>query len=91
MDANGNTDVSDMNEISRLLRVWSAGDGTALDRLAPLVYPRLRVLARRRRRNERAGDTLNTTALVNEAFMRLVGAGRSRGRIARTSSRLRRN
>src|SRR5579884_2453427 len=74
MAAKGNTDVSDTNEISRLLRAWSGGDGTALDRLAPLVYPRLRALARQRRRNERAGHTLNTTALVNEAFVRLVGA-----------------
>jgi RNA polymerase sigma factor (TIGR02999 family) len=57
-----------------LLQAWSAGDGTALDRLVPLVHGELRRLARRYLRRERAGHTLQTTALINEAYIRLVGA-----------------
>jgi RNA polymerase sigma factor (TIGR02999 family) len=57
-----------------LLQAWSAGDSTALDRLVPLVHGELRRLARRYMRRERAGHTLQTTALINEAYIRLVGA-----------------
>jgi RNA polymerase sigma-70 factor (ECF subfamily) len=64
-------------EISGLLRAWAAGDRDALDRLAPLVYHRLRAIARRSLRNQRPGATLQTTALVNEAFVHLVGAGKA--------------
>jgi len=60
------------SEISGLLRAWGGGDPAALDRLTPLVYDELRRLARRYMRNERAGNTLQTTALVNEAYLRLV-------------------
>jgi RNA polymerase sigma factor (TIGR02999 family) len=60
--------------ITVLLRAWSAGDEAALDRLTPLVYDELRRMARRYMRNERAGNTLQTTALVNEAYLRLVDA-----------------
>src|SRR4249920_3121036 len=60
------------DEISRLLRAWSDGDRTALDRLTPIVYDELRRLARRYMKRERVGHTLQTTALVNEAYMRLV-------------------
>jgi RNA polymerase sigma-70 factor, ECF subfamily len=59
-------------EITVLLRAWGAGDETALDRLTPLVYDHLRRIARRYMRNERAGNTLQTTALVNEAYLRLA-------------------
>lgn len=59
-------------DISVLLRAWSDGDQGALDRLAPIVYDELRGLARRYMRRERAGHSLQTTALVNEAYMRLV-------------------
>jgi len=61
-------------EITVLLRAWGSGDPAALDRLTPLVYDELHRLARRYMRNERAGNTLQTTALVNEAYLRLVDA-----------------
>jgi RNA polymerase sigma factor (TIGR02999 family) len=64
-------------EISGLLRAWAAGDRNALDRLAPLVYPRLRAIARRYLRSKRPGDMLQTTALVHEAFLHLIGAGKA--------------
>ena len=63
-------------EITELLKAWGSGDAAALDRLTPLVYEELRRLARRYMRNERAGNTLQTTALVNEAYLRLVDAKR---------------
>ena len=59
-------------EITGLLRAWTGGDQTALDRLAPQVYDELRRMARHFMRNERAGHTLQTTALVNEVYLRLV-------------------
>ena len=59
-------------EITRLLKAWGRGDSAALDRLTPLVYERLHRMARGYMRHERAGHTLQATALVNEAFMRLV-------------------
>lgn len=61
-------------EITVFLRAWSNGDAAALDRLTPVVYDELRRLARRYMRHERAGNTLQTTALVNEAYLRLVDA-----------------
>jgi RNA polymerase sigma factor (TIGR02999 family) len=64
------------SEITVLLKAWASGDAAALDQLTPLVYDELRRLARRYMRNERAGNTLQTTALVNEAYMRLVDAKR---------------
>lgn len=60
------------NDITRLLHDWSAGDKTALPRLVELVYPELRRIAARRLRSERTGHTLQPTALVNEAYMRLA-------------------
>jgi RNA polymerase sigma-70 factor (ECF subfamily) len=60
------------DDISTLLCAWSNGDQTALERLTPLVYDELRRLARRYMRRERPGHSLQTTALVNEAYMRLV-------------------
>ena len=59
-------------EITGLLLAWGNGDKAALDRVIPLVYQELRRLAHRQMRRERAGDTLQTTALVNEAYLRLV-------------------
>lgn len=55
-----------------MLQAWSAGDNTALDRLVPLVHAELRRLARRYMRRERVGHTLQTTALIHEAYIRLV-------------------
>lgn len=59
--------------LTRLLADWSQGDGEALDRLAPLVYGKLRQLASCYLRRERPGHVLETGALVNEAFLRLLG------------------
>ena len=59
-------------EVTQLLIDWSNGDRAALDRLMPLVYEELRRLANRYMRRERAGHTLQTTALINEAYLRLI-------------------
>lgn len=59
-------------DITVLLKAWSEGDSAAQERLFPLVYKELRRLARRYRRKSGTGDTLQTTALVNEAYLRLV-------------------
>src|SRR5580698_1515811 len=61
-----------VDDFSALLRAWSGGDATALDKLTPIVYETLRRLARHYMKGERAGHSLQTTALVNEAYMRLV-------------------
>jgi RNA polymerase sigma factor (TIGR02999 family) len=58
--------------VTQLLVAWSNGDKAALDRLMPLVYTELRRLAHHYMSRERPGHTLQTTALVNEAYMRLV-------------------
>ena len=67
-------------EITGLLLDWGKGDKAALDRVIPLVYQELRRLAHRQMRRERAGDTLQTTALINEAYLRLVDYARVRPR-----------
>jgi RNA polymerase sigma factor (TIGR02999 family) len=59
-------------EITNLLRAWSAGDRVALERLTEHVYGELRVVARRYMRNEHRAITLQTSALVNEVYLRLV-------------------
>jgi RNA polymerase sigma factor (TIGR02999 family) len=59
------------HEITRLLQAWSSGDEDALNRLTPLVYDQLHRVARRYMANERSGHVLQTTALVNEAYLRL--------------------
>jgi RNA polymerase sigma factor (TIGR02999 family) len=61
-------------DITGLLKAWGAGDQGALDRLVPRVYAELHRMARRQMRNERPGNTLQTTALVNQAYLRLVDA-----------------
>jgi RNA polymerase sigma-70 factor (ECF subfamily) len=60
------------HEITGLLVAWGGGDESALERLVPLVYDELRHLAHRYMSRERPGHTLQTTALVNEAYLRLV-------------------
>jgi RNA polymerase sigma factor (TIGR02999 family) len=60
-------------EITRLLKAWAGGDAGALDTLWPKVYEDLRNLARRQLSQERGNHTLQRTALVNEAFIRLSG------------------
>jgi RNA polymerase sigma factor (TIGR02999 family) len=65
--------MTTQHEITRLLADWSNGDRQALEKLTPLVYDELRRLAGRYLRQERAGHTLQSTALVHEAYMKLVG------------------
>ena len=64
--------ASRLNEVSVLLADWSKGDQTAREKLMPLVYDELRRLAHRQMARERPGHSLQATALVNEAYMRLV-------------------
>lgn len=61
------------HEVTQLLLDWRNGDQQALERLTPLVYDELRRLAARYLRRERDGHTLQTTALVNEAYLQLIG------------------
>lgn len=65
-------------EVSNLLRAWSDGDRRALDKLTPIIYDELRRLARHYMRQERNGHSLQTTALVNEAYLRLTDYRRMR-------------
>src|SRR5215475_13032294 len=67
-----NTPAADTFETTRLLKAWSEGDETALERLIPLVDAEMRRLARHYLRQERPGHILQTTALVNEAWLRLI-------------------
>lgn len=64
--------ASAAQDVTQLLRAWRDGDHSALEKLTPIVYQDLRRLARRRLLGERAGHTLQPTAVVNEAYMRLV-------------------
>jgi RNA polymerase sigma factor (TIGR02999 family) len=59
-------------EITRLLRSWSRGDKGSFEALVPIVYDELKRIARSQMRSERSGHTLQTTAVVHEAFLRLV-------------------
>jgi len=61
-------------EVTGLLRAWGDGDQLALEKLMPLVYAELHRLAKRHMGREHAGHTLQTSALVNEAYLRLVDA-----------------
>lgn len=78
--------------IEGLLQQWAQGDRDALDELAPAVYPKLRRLAHRYLRAERADHTLQSTALVNEAFVRLIASQppglRDRGHFVAVASRV---
>lgn len=63
---------AESGDITRLLKAWTSGDASAQERLIPLVYNELRQLARRYRNKSGSSETLQTTALVHEAYMRLV-------------------
>jgi RNA polymerase sigma factor (TIGR02999 family) len=82
-------------ETTGLLRRWSEGDSHALDRLIPIVYDHLRGLAHRRLRAEPGPCSLDTTGLVHEAYLRLVGGPgqelRDRGHFLSLASRVMRN
>jgi hypothetical protein len=60
------------HEITELLRAWSRGDDQALDKLTPLVYEELHRAAKRCISRERCGHTLQTTALINELYLRMI-------------------
>jgi hypothetical protein len=66
--------VQSPHEVTRLLRAWCDGDTSALDRLIPLVYDELHRLAHCYMAREWANDTLQTTALVHEAYLKLIDA-----------------
>ena len=72
MHRGGNAGNPVPGDASSLLRAWSDGDQRALALLTPIVYEELRRLAHYYMKRERAGHSLQTTALVNEAYMRLV-------------------
>ena len=71
-DPSGADEARDGGAVTRLLASCSDGDEAAFDRLIPLVYADLKGIAHRRLRHERAGHTLDTTAVVHEAYVRLV-------------------
>src|SRR5262245_58920320 len=64
-----------MNEVTRILSAIERGDGQAAAQLLPLVYEELRILAARKLAREKPGQTFQATALVHEAYLRLVGDG----------------
>ncbi len=66
------TPPSTRQAVTQLLGEWSGGDGGALEKLFPLVQPELHRLAHHYMSRERAGHTLQTTAILNEAYLRLV-------------------
>jgi RNA polymerase sigma factor (TIGR02999 family) len=68
-----NDNKQSSGEVTRLLQSWADGDATALEALWPMVYDDVRRLARRQMAGERGDHTLQSTALVNEAFIRLAG------------------
>jgi RNA polymerase sigma-70 factor, ECF subfamily len=72
MEPNDRHQTELVSEVSGLLRAWSDGDETALERLTPIVYKELHRIAHLQMRKERVEGTLQTTALVNEAYLRLV-------------------
>src|SRR6476620_3214682 len=63
-------------EVTRLLQAWNSGDQTALNQMVPFIYRELRSLAAAHLRRERPDHTLQPTALVNEAYLRLMGQER---------------
>ena len=67
-----------VQEITQLLLAWGNGDEMALEKLMPLVYGELRRMARRYMNHQRPGHTLQTTALVNEAYLRLIDSSQVR-------------
>ena len=65
----------DRQDITLLLEKWKSGDADALDRLTTIVYPELRRIARRNLQQRRAGNSLDSAALTNEAYVKLANAG----------------
>jgi RNA polymerase sigma factor (TIGR02999 family) len=67
--------ASSTHEVTQLLKAWTHGDEQALEKLTPLVYEQLHRVAQRHMAGERSGHTLQTTALVNEVYLRIVDYG----------------
>lgn len=74
MSGGGFLDESSQGEITQLLRAWGSGNEGALDKLTPVVYDELRRMARRYMRRENPDNSLQATALVHEAYLKLVNA-----------------
>lgn len=72
MELKGPKTEGESNEVTRFLADWRAGNQEALERMLPLVIGELRLIARRYLNRERGGGTLQTTELINEAYLRLV-------------------
>jgi RNA polymerase sigma-70 factor, ECF subfamily len=70
-------DHASPREVTQLLRAWGEGDEHALESLTPLVYDELHRTARRYMARERSGHTLQTTALVNEVYLRLIDSAQT--------------
>lgn len=64
--------MSASHSVTQLLEQWNSGDAEALDKLMPLIYEELRKMARRHMRQQNPGHTLQTTALIHEAYLRMV-------------------
>ena len=73
-------DPAESGDVTRLLQQWSDGDRAALDQLVPLVYERMRKLAHERLRDERHAMSVNTTALVHDAYLKMVDLRQARFR-----------
>src|SRR5271170_7977616 len=72
MEKAAQSDESATGDVSKLLHAWGGGDQNSLEALTPIVYDELRRLARRYMRLERSGHSLQSTAVVYEAYLRLV-------------------
>jgi RNA polymerase sigma factor (TIGR02999 family) len=69
--------ASSNDDVTQILLDWAKGDQTALDKLIPIIYGELRRIARRQLNRERPGHTLQSAALVNEAYLRLIDQNRT--------------
>src|SRR5262245_54384560 len=66
-----------LHEVTQIVLAWSNSDKSAMKQLMPLVYGELRRLAKQHMRRERAGHTLQTTGLIQEAYLRLIDASQA--------------
>ena len=80
------TIMSTSQDITKLLRAWGEGDSEALAKLTPALYRELHRMAHRYMRRERSDHTLQTTALINEAYVRLIDWKNVEWQIVRTFS-----
>src|SRR5262245_16044503 len=78
LSTEGSMEKPSTHEVTELLRAWSEGDRASLEKLTPLVYAELHRLAQKYMGGERVGHTLQATALVHEAYLRLIDTSRVR-------------